>query len=141
MSVLVTPYARSAPEVGQQHIPTVSLCNYFQVLLAERENDHREKIVADSSRDKRGDSNAILVSNDAELGKHNNIMVETNDEDSGLVESNYQTKFRWGDLENEEPFSLHTYTKNEMTGPLSSWYDEGESTLEDENLLISLPKS
>ncbi|KAL6131771.1 hypothetical protein ACLB2K_070144 [Fragaria x ananassa] len=75
------------------------------------------------------------------IGERNEILIDNNTIDSALVVSSaHQAKFCWGDLENEEPLGHHTYAQTYKVSPLSSWYDEGE-TLEDENLLKSLPKS
>ncbi|KAL6134209.1 hypothetical protein ACLB2K_066442 [Fragaria x ananassa] len=61
------------------------------------------------------------------IGERNEILIDNNNIDSALVVSSvHQTKFCWGDLDNEEPLGHHTYAQTDRVNPLSSWYDEGE---------------
>jgi hypothetical protein len=86
-----------------------------------------------------GVENVGVVTNNIVVAEHADTSV--GNDYLGLISIGPQAQnFCWGDLENEEPLGHHLSTTSEPSFD-NSWLDEGNATLDDENLLQTLPKT
>jgi hypothetical protein len=86
-----------------------------------------------------GVENVGVVTNNIIVAEHADTLVDNDYLGPISIEPQAQ-KFCWGDLENKEPLGYRLSTTSEPSFD-NSWLDEGNATLDDENLLQTLPKT